>query len=108
MQKKRFQIDRVLRQQVKAMPCFLCYSTYQVDPCHIATFGSRGIDEWWSMVPMCRNHHNEQHQVGWKRFCEAYPKAAALLKQLGWEILEVNGAFKLYNPKEKKENERDQ
>lgn len=104
MRKRRFRIDRALRQAVKAMPCFLCQEGHQrspTDPCHIATFGARGIDEWWSMVPMCREHHNEQHHEGWKRFCEKYPKAAALLAHLGWEFLEANGQWKLFNQKER-------
>lgn len=98
---KRYRIDRVLRQQVKAMPCFICYSKYQVDPCHVKTFGSSGIDAWWNLVPMCRNHHNEQHALGWRKFCDKYPKMAALLQELGWELNEAHGKFWLFNEKEK-------
>lgn len=84
------------------MPCFLCGSRYRVDPCHIKSFGSSGIEEWWNLVPMCRTHHEEQHRLMWKRFCEKYPKAAALLKELGWEFLELNqGQWKLHNEKER-------
>lgn len=84
------------------MPCFICHSRYRVDPCHIKTFGSSGIEEWWNMIPQCRAHHNEQHQIGWKRMSEKYPKLAALLKELGWEFLEPSpGQFKLFNPKER-------
>lgn len=82
------------------MPCFLCGNP-ETDPCHIATFGSRGIDAWWSMVPMCRAHHEEQHRLGgWKLFCAKYPKAAALLKELGWEFIEAHGKTWLHNEKE--------
>lgn len=101
--KRRFKIDRELRREVKAMPCFLCGSRYGVDPCHIKTFGSSGIEEWWNMVPMCRAHHNEQHHLMWKRFCEKYPKAGALLRELGWEFLEANGQWKLFNEKERED-----
>lgn len=87
------------------MACFLCPPGRQrtpTDPCHIRTFGATGIEEWWNMVPMCREHHDGQHRLGWKRFCEAYPKAAALLKELGWEFLEANGKWFLFNEKERK------
>jgi len=86
------------------MPCFLCGNP-ETDPCHIATFGSRGIDAWWSMVPMCRAHHEEQTRMGtgpggWKLFCDKYPKARALLKELGWEFVEAHGKVWMKNEKE--------
>lgn len=54
---------------------------------------------------MCRAHHEEQHRLGWRLFCEKYPKAAALLKALGWEFVGAHGKFWLFNPKEKEEEE---
>lgn len=101
---KRYKIDRALRREVKAMPCFLCPPGQQrtpTDPCHIKTFGASGIDAWWNMVPMCREHHDAQHRLMWKRFCEGYPKALALLTELGWEFVEAFGKWKLFNEKEK-------
>jgi hypothetical protein len=100
MPSRRFKIDRKLRQEVKRLPCAVCGSRHRVDPAHIATFGSRGFDRVWSMIPLCRAHHNEQHTIGWKRFTDRYPRVMALLKMLGWELLEVNGFYKLFNQKE--------
>lgn len=71
-----------------------------VDPCHIRTFGSSGLEEWFNIIPMCRVHHNEQeHDLKWLRFCEKYPHIRALLKELGWVFLHANGAWKLFNEK---------
>lgn len=96
---RRFEHNEALRRAVKRMPCFLCGNP-ETDPCHIATFGARGLDTWWSMVPMCRPHHEEQHRLGWKRFCEKYRKAAALLQELGWYFVEAFGKWTLKNDKE--------
>ncbi len=100
MASRRFKIDRKLRQAVKRLPCSVCGSRYRVDPAHVATFGSRGYDREWSMIPLCRAHHNEQHITTWKDFLKKYPRVRALLEMLGWEILEVNGHLKLFNQKE--------
>lgn len=97
---RRFKHNRPLRQAVKRMPCFVCGSLNRVDPCHVKTFGSSGIDAWWNLVPMCRGHHDEQHRIGWKRMCEKYPKVEALLKELGWHFVEAFGKFWLKNEKE--------
>ena len=97
---KRFKHNEELRREIKKLPCFLCGNP-ETDPCHIATFGARGYDTWWSMVPMCRLHHNEQHAIGWKPFCEKYSKAKALLAELGWEF---HGAFGKYWLKNWREN----
>lgn len=96
----RFKHNEALRRAIKRMPCFLCGNP-ESDPCHVATFGARGLDTWWSMVPMCRPHHEEQHRLGgWKKFCDKYPKAAALLKGLGWEFVEAHGKVWMKNEKE--------
>jgi predicted restriction endonuclease len=100
MQKRKFKPDLKFRRHVKSLPCIVCGGTYGVDPAHIRTFGSSGNDDWYNIIPLCRADHQEQHRIGWKDFCEKYPKVGALLKELGWEFIEANGKWKLHNEKE--------
>lgn len=65
------------------------------DPCHIKTRGSGGDDVESNLIPMCRQHHTEQGQIGWVRFCAKYPKAENELAEKGWRVFEVFGISKL-------------
>lgn len=98
---KRFKINRPLRKQIKALPCVVC-GVLGCDPCHVATFGARGIEEEWSMIPMCRKHHTEQGDIGWIRMCAKHLGARAAFIERGWEFNTANGKTWLFNPKEAK------
>lgn len=100
--KRRFRHDRAVREEVKALPCCVCGTRNRVDPAHVATFGARGLDEAWAMVPLCRSHHEDQHRLGWIQFCKNHLGAAAALRERGWEFNTANGKTWLFNEKEKR------
>lgn len=107
MTRKFYRKDAKLRQAVKAKPCLACppgRQRFPTDPCHVRTFGSSGVDEAWNMLPLCREHHNEQHKIGWYRFTKKYLAAGRAFTEAGWVLLECNGQYKLFN--EKHENVR--
>ena len=74
-----------LRKALKELPCLVCGSLPS-DPCHLRTFKVTQSDHPANMIPMCRKHHNEQHQIGWKRMIQKYFKLALDIRALGWEI----------------------
>lgn len=42
-----------------------------VDACHVKTRGAGG-DDRGNLVPLCREHHREQHQIGIQTFQRKY------------------------------------
>lgn len=75
---------------IRRSPCLICRSgTYHeeigawiCDPAHVQTKGSVGTTgDVGNIVPLCRQHHSEQHSIGIKTFQTKYKidmKARAL------------------------------
>lgn len=75
--------DRAFLDSLKVQPCAAC-GLGPCDPAHIKTRGSGGGDTWDNVLPLCREHHTEQHKRG-MRFMELrYPALAHQLKIRGW------------------------
>jgi len=85
---------------IRSLPCYPCalsgkLNSRYIEACH--TPGSRGMGQKRSdleTIPMCRTHHDYQHQVGWPAFIRKYqPDIPELLKALTekprFEIREV-------------------
>jgi hypothetical protein len=51
---------------------YIICGSRNVDKCHIKSRGSGGSDEESNILIMCRRHHSEQHQIGWRKFCNKY------------------------------------
>jgi len=56
------------------------------DPAHIKSRGAGGGDVVENVMPLCREHHTEQHSLGWKRFSQRYILVAVALKERGWSF----------------------
>lgn len=67
------------------MKCLVCFKS-PCDPCHIKTRGSGGHDKPDNIIPLCRKHHTEQGQIGWKKFCDRNPIVKIQLASLGWYL----------------------
>lgn len=58
------------------------YENHQSDPCHVET-KARGAGDEANLVPMCRAHHQEQHDYGLRSFERFHAE------QLGHKTLRV-------------------
>ena len=65
-----------------------------MDRAHIRSKGAGGSFDKSNILLLCREHHTEQHKVGWHKFCEKYPSIAEELSNRDWEIVEIFGVFK--------------
>lgn len=72
-------------QKIKSMGCLVCNSK-EVDIAHIKTRGSGGPDEEWNLMPLCRQHHTEQHNIGIQTFSQKYIQVSSYLYDHGWFI----------------------
>jgi hypothetical protein len=79
--------DITSHQKIKSLPCLVCGSK-EVDVCHVKSRGSGGGDDVWNLMPLCRTHHAEQHQIGILTFVEKYLSVAFYLFENGWVMKE--------------------
>jgi hypothetical protein len=89
-------MQTALKKKIKSQPCIVCGNS-KVDACHIRSKGAGGPDEEWNLVPMCREHHTQQHRFGWGAFMNRHPEAQFVLKQMGWKWIDCVGKAKLWH-----------
>lgn len=65
------------------------------DKCHIKSKGSGGSMDDSNIVYMCREHHTEQHKIGWIKFFEKYSAVKRILTVKGWRVENIFGVQKL-------------
>lgn len=75
--------------------CTACKRQGIVDRAHLKTRGAGATWEPWEWLPLCRAHHVEQGQVGWKRFTDKFPSILGAVEQRGWVLIEIQGVWKL-------------
>jgi hypothetical protein len=71
--------DRIHLNWVSAQPCTACLVPPPSDPHHITTVKAGGGDVPDNVMPLCRQHHTEWHQIGPGRMCAKYPRVTAWL-----------------------------
>lgn len=81
---KRIVDGRVLK-EVQQERCCIC-SAFPVDASHIRSRGAGGPDAKFNVVPHCRIHHTEWHQLGPSKFIKRYPAFGLKLQLLGWSF----------------------
>lgn len=81
-------INKDLLKSYHSKGCLICNRLS--DPCHIKSKGSGGDDIESNLMPLCREHHTKQHQIGWRRMTELYPQVYFYLKRYGWSFDENN------------------
>ena len=77
--------NSALLEDVRSCPCLICRGR-DSDAHHIRTRGAGGGDNWWNVIPLCRAHHTEWHNIGAIRFLNRYPDALEFLGKLGWQL----------------------
>lgn len=90
--------DEDLLNQIRAKPCAVC-GRRPVDPAHIKSRGSGGPDTVDNVVPLCRQHHSEQHQKGFAWMMRNYSLFYFEMRNLGWSVIERFGEERLHHPR---------
>lgn len=78
--------DDSLLAAVRGFRCAACGKEPPSDPAHVRSRGAGGPDEPWNLLPLCRNHHQEQHKRGWVTFSFRFPSVAFDLIDKGWHV----------------------
>lgn len=78
--------ERPLKYQSTKLHCLVCRQM-GVDLHHVKTRASGGSDDAFNLMPLCRKHHSECHQIGLKTFVERYQGVEGWLLHNGWEYL---------------------
>ena len=79
-------VNKELLQDYRGKPCLICRSMNS-DPHHIRPVSNFGPDKDWNLIPLCRSHHSEIHQIGLNSFVVKYGTGVAVyLKVKGWEF----------------------
>ena len=86
-----------LLREFKSQSCQVC-GKRPTDPCHIKSVGSGGADVSDNLISLCRNHHTEQHNIGWPRFSNRHKAIEWHLETKGWKVVEELGRKKLQHP----------
>ena len=71
-------------ERIRALGCAVCGKAPS-DNAHVRSRGAGGT--WRDVVPLCPDHHSEQHRVGWDTFRARYPRDyEALAERLAEEM----------------------
>lgn len=67
-------VDKELLAVVRRLPCLACLpvTTMSSDPHHLTSRGAGGGDTADNLIPLCRGHHTELHQIGIVTFFSRY------------------------------------
>jgi hypothetical protein len=79
--------------EVSGTPCVICGKPS--DAAHIKSKGAGGDDVPDNLYAACRYHHYCQHQLGFARMVELYPKLGDVLKEKGWHVVLEFGVNRL-------------
>lgn len=78
-------------EECKLKPCLLCGA--MADPHHVKTKKSGGDDVESNLVPLCRKHHSETHNLGVTTFANKHSKFKDWLIANGWELNTFNNKW---------------
>lgn len=85
-------VNKELLAEIRKQPCCVC-GKRPSEPSHIRTRGAGGHDEPDNVVPKCRRHHREWHDMGATKFIARYPVFKIVLISRGW--IETPYGFRL-------------
>lgn len=77
--------------------CVVC-GKRGVDLHHIKTRKAGGTDCSFNMIPLCRKHHRECHDIGMKIFSARYQLVRFWLLENNWKIDEFMGRWVHVDP----------
>jgi len=77
--------NKALLAQAKRSRCVAC-GRVGSDPHHIQSRGAGGPDAEFNILYLCRQHHTEVHQIGYRRFCDKHMQVELVLQSKGWQF----------------------
>lgn len=86
--------NRSTKKKWSLSPCVIC-KEIPTDRAHIKTRGAGATWEWWEWMPLCRQHHQIQGQIGWKNMSNRFIIIGEILKQMGWYFQNNFGVWKI-------------
>ena len=94
LKKKRIKNPELL-ESIREKPCLFCGKSPS-EAHHITTKGAGGGDTENNLMPVCRKHHAELHQIGYAKMGWKYPTIKTFLMKIGrYDVIE-----KMYGQKE--------
>jgi len=75
-------------------PCCVCGEP-GADRAHLRTRGAGAKNEWHEYIWLCRKHHIEQGNSGWKKFLDKHKEARPELSKRGWHLIQEFKVWKL-------------
>jgi len=89
-------VDKELLKHIRNdKKCIVCHALYP-DPHHVKSKKSGGDDVESNLMPLCRSHHRQCHDIGLNRFADKYPSVKGWLLHYGWEINPIS--YKWFKP----------
>nr|BFD64845.1 hypothetical protein BdHM001_35260 [Bdellovibrio sp. HM001] len=82
--------DRKVLDTFHAQQCVACRA-WGCDPAHIKGKGAGGDDVMEGVIELCRKHHRFQHDKGWWKLCQEFPRVERVLRYKGWAFDEFKG-----------------
>lgn len=78
--------NKTLRNKYRSIPCIIC-GDLPSDATHIKSYATTLEDKEENLVPLCRLHHSEQHQIGILTFINKYPNYKEYIHKLGFKVI---------------------
>jgi len=75
----------------RAKPCVACRKHPPSDPAHLTTVKAGGNDSMKNVMSLCRQHHTEQHTIGWVKMSKKYYRVRYALRRMGRAEIGVDG-----------------
>ena len=74
--------------------CIVC-GWMRTDRAHIRSVAAGGTLDDFNIVRLCREHHQEQHKLGWPEFYTRYDSVRDVLNKKGWSTQTILGQRRL-------------
>ena len=81
--------NKQLLAQAKRSRCVAC-GRVGSDPHHIQSRGAGGPDASYNILYLCRQHHTEVHQIGYRKMCDKYLQVELVLISKGWHFDDIH------------------
>lgn len=73
--------DPKLLAAYRKKPCTVCGTRNAIDAAHIKSRGAGGDDIESNLLSLCRDHHIQQHAIGWEMMTRRYPELERILEE---------------------------